>query len=550
MKNIHKILQTGIGALALLIAAFALNHTYAATPDSFIVEINPSSFAVNEAVDITIKAVTADREVVKDYLWDIFIEIEGIVDTADYTVPSEGLYTFLPEDQWTRIFSKWLTIKKAGTFVVKVSDPFMSTDEIAGKKTIIVGTTQDTTTTQNITIISPIAGWIEKNSSSNIIANTVWLPNAPYQIYINNIAVAEWTTNTNGDISAYVSGIQEWDNTLQIKILNASNEIIGESSIISFIYEPITDGVFNEIKITPTNQIKQWEKATFTVKTSESVTSAQLKLSDGKSLPMDKWSAWVFTKEVFMDTKGTLTVDVDLIVLGQTKSYTGVAKLIIAEGIGVGKVRLFTDNVDKSKLNITREAIGTISQYKINYGTGQTNLDRSATVQTNEIIIENLSVGETYYFQIVPLDSTGTPIGTASEIIDTKVGENINCVVVGITVSTGQIGEKYYLMRSWIYNVEKYIIYRSESEYTDASQMQKIGETTGTMFEYPFNPTPASKQYKYAYYMVEAVCKDGTSIKIDNTKKIVVGPVENIMLILLISLFVYTIYKLYGYSKN
>lgn len=99
-------------------------------------------------------------------------------------------------------------------------------------------------------------------------------------------------------------------------------------------------------------------------------------------------------------------------------------------------------------------------------------------------------------------------------------------------------------------NAEKYIIYRSDFETSEVSQMQKIGETTGTMFEYPFNPNPASKQYKYAYYLVEAVCKDGTNLKIDNTKKIVVGPTENIILIILISLFGYTIYKLYKYSKH
>lgn len=48
--------------------------------------------------------------------------------------------------------------------------------------------------------------------------------------------------------------------------------------------------------------------------------------------------------------------------------------------------------------------------------------------------------------------------------------------------------------------------------------MQKVGETTGTMFEYPFNK--ASKKEQYAFYLVEAACKDGTNLKIDNAKKI------------------------------
>jgi len=60
-------------------------------------------------------------------------------------------------------------------------------------------------------------------------------------------------------------------------------------------------------------------------------------------------------------------------------------------------------------------------------------------------------------------------------------------------VTTGQIGDKYYLMRSGVMNIEKYIVYRSEFETSEIDQMQKVGETTGTIFEYPFNA--ASKKY-------------------------------------------------------
>lgn len=67
--------------------------------------------------------------------------------------------------------------------------------------------------------------------------------------------------------------------------------MIGESETITFGYQPIKDGVFTSIAISPTRAIKQGEKATFTVNTSESVTSAQIKLSDGKSVPMERKSA-------------------------------------------------------------------------------------------------------------------------------------------------------------------------------------------------------------------------------------------------------------------
>lgn len=546
MAYSRKVLIAGIVAITLLITAFVANTVQAADPDAFVVEVAPSSFDINQAVDITVKAVKSNGEIIKEYQWDVFIEIEGIVDTADYTVPSDGLYTFLPQDQGMRLFSKGLSIKKAGTFTIKVSD--IINDSIIGQKTIIVGGETNTTTPDMITLISPVPGGIEKNNIANIMASAPTLPNAPYEIYINNNPVSQGMTNANGDISAYVSGITEWDNILQIKILNANNEVIGESQIVSFGYQPIKDGIFLSIKLQPTGAIKQWEKANFTVNSSDSVTSAQIKLSDGKSIPMDKTSAGIFTKDIVMDTEGTLQVGVDLIVLWQTKSYTGVATLMVDKGTAIGKIRLYSDSIDKSKLNVTRETIGTAPQYKIQYGTSQNNLTFSTTVQTNEIIIENLNIGETYYFQITPLDSSGNPMGTSSEITEAKIGETVSCVVVGIKVSDQQIGEKHYLVRTAVNNIEKYIIYRSEFETSEVSNMQKVGETTGVMFEYPFNKL--AKQEWYAYYLVEGVCKDGTTLKIDNVKKITVGPAENILLVILISLFVYTIYRLYGFSKN
>lgn len=174
---------------------------------------------------------------------------------------------------------------------------------------------------------------------------------------------------------------------------------------------------------------------------------------------------------------------------------------MVDKGIAIGKIRLYSDSIDKTKLNVTREIIGSADQYTIDYGTGKTNLSASVVVQTNEIIMENLNLGDTYYFQITPLDSTGNPIGNPSEIIQAKIGEAVSCVVVGITVTGQKIGEKYYLVWTAVNNIDKYNVYRSDFETNETSQMQKVGETTGTLFEYPFNKF--SKKNEYAYYLIE-----------------------------------------------
>jgi hypothetical protein len=113
MKFSKKTFMVSILAISMFGLGLITNNVHAADPDAFTVEVSPSSFDVNEAVDLTIKAVKANGETIKEYQGDVFIEIEGIVDTADYTVPSDGLYTFLPENQGVKLFSKGLSIKKS-----------------------------------------------------------------------------------------------------------------------------------------------------------------------------------------------------------------------------------------------------------------------------------------------------------------------------------------------------------------------------------------------------------------------------------------------------
>ena len=48
--------------------------------------------------------------------------------------------------------------------------------------------------------------------------------------------------------------------------------------------------------------------------------------------------------------------------------------------------------------------------------------------------------------------------------------------------------------------------------------MQKIGDTSTAQFAYPFDTS--AKQDQYAYYSVTANCSDGTSLQIDNVKRI------------------------------
>lgn len=515
-------------------------------PSAFVIQIEPSSFDVNVPVDMTIKAVNSNGDLIKDYEGDVFIDVEssvGTLSTNDYVVPSENLYTFVPQDQWLKTFSKWLIIKKSGTFTVIASD--ISDDSIKGEKTVLVGSSKDSISTKKVIINTPIKDSVEKTEVLEVVWWSSDLPNSPLELYLNNQLVYQWITSSIWWFTAYVTGLVKWSNDLQAKILDINNIILGESDIISFVYSPFTDGTFNSIQVLPGNTIKAGTKVTFRISTSDTVTSATIKLSNWRSAPMDLISAGVFSKEILIDTEGKIDVSLDLLVAWQKQEYTNISKLIVEKGTKIGKVRIFWDSVYKNKLTLTWEVEGTEpAKYNVTFGTQENNLNESAIVTKKEIILEDLTIGQTYYFKIIPLDSNWETLGAASDIVQATVGDTSEslCTVQWITVNDTTIGDRHYLTRNEVQNVEKYIIYRSERETSDITKMQKVAEVNETRFEYPFNKT--AKQEKYSYYAVQAICKDGKALVLQDIKKVQTGPVENFLLLIFIAIFFYSGYRL------
>ena len=75
------------------------------------------------------------------------------------------------------------------------------------------------------------------------------------------------------------------------------------------------------------------------------------------------------------------------------------------------------------------------------------------------------------------------------------------------------------------------------------SDKKKVWETDEARFEYPFNRY--AEQDEYAYYEIQAICSDWTNVTIDEAKKVKVWPFENTILIIIITLFLYSMFRLY-----
>ena len=64
-------------------------------------------------------------------------------------------------------------------------------------------------------------------------------------------------------------------------------------------------------------------------------------------------------------------------------------------------------------------------------------------------------------------------------------------------------------------------------------------------FEYPFDAK--AKEETYAYYSIEAVCTDWRKMMVSEANKVQVWPFEDMMLILIATVLLYLMYRIYTY---
>lgn len=522
--------------------------TYASViPDGFIVEVNPSTFDINEAVDVTIKAIKADGTVIKDYDGIVMVELIPTVWSQlwfdEVTLPGEGIVFFEATDLGEKRLSKSLIVKKNGVYTLKVFD--IDDENAKWQRELIVGQEQQNAAA-TVTINAPSLGGIETVSAVTVLADSPELPNSPYQVLVNGLVSTTWVTNSQWSINAIITWLQEWSNSLQIKIIDFADVVLGQSNTITFTYQPSTDEFYNGIQILPSTQTKQWDKIVFNVSTSDAVSSVELLLWTWETFPMDRETAGKFIKQVMIENKWNIDVSLRLNAGWNIKLYQNVAQLVVTENVAIWLVKFYTDAVDKSSLTMMWQAIGQSPKFKIRYGTNKDNLSQEQEVSTNEIKIGNVSPTSVYYFQIIPVDQAGNVIGTPSEIkeIDpSSLQAQVTCVVDGIVLNTEEIDDKYYFVRDPVENAEKYIIYRSDSMTSIISEMRKVGETTESRFEYPFDAD--ALQEEFAYFAVQAVCPDGKEILLDEVKKVQVWPYDTLILAIILSVLSYSSRLLY-----
>lgn len=530
-----------------LIAAFFVHSVSAAGIASFVVEVNPKTVGINQPVDLTVKAVDANGVQVMDYAGTIFVEVPDIQDPQDATLPNEGVYEFVSQDQWVKTFSKWLAFKTAGTYTVAISDIY--NDAIKWQAKITISSTATTPISNSpITFSSPLPNTIETNNVVSVIGNTS-VKNAKVQILLDGKKLSEEQASANWDFTSFLSDLTPGAHTVQAQIYDINNAVVGQSDIVSFTYQPPQAWGIEQFDVLPSKTLKQWQKATFSVKAAKDITDIELTLSssagDKAKVILDKTADGQFQKQLLMDTVGMYTIDVQYTNSKETNTTPWIAMLSVLEGKWIKEVIHVIDPIDKTKLQLSWVAIGSFDYGLVKYGTGKDQLSETALLSWGSGYIQGIDLAkETYYLRVFPADVSGKIIGEPSDIIlvEQAQGSAPICRVSGISVFTKKIGDQYFLTWKGVENAERYIVYRSDKPVNSVADMQKVGETSDVKFPYPFDPE--AKTDAYAYYAVVAMCQDGTAAQLGNAKKVKVWPETSILIAFLLSLMIFGIYRM------
>ena len=562
-------------ASSLMITFFGV--TFAVSPDAFQIEVSPSSFAVNQAVDFTIKAIK-NKQVMKNYTGMVFMSVDGIAkDSAsklkltDATISNGGILEMGLADQWVKKYTKGLLITKPGNFTVSVAD--FTQDTISWSTTVMVSS-DFKAEVRNIQILSPSA-WSEENQSTiNVMATADTLPNARVQILLNDALAKETTTDANGLINDTISALKVGTNVLQIKALSVTNEQVGSSEKLVFTYQGQSDNLLKSFTATPNQNLKVWNKVRFELITEDNVSSAKLIFPDNKEYPLDKEKDGLFSKELMLTQTGSLDIASELSA-GPTlnKKYDKMLTLEVADNTQIWEVKIQALTTLAGAIQLDWKVIGWSSPaYAIQYGLTKDDLAGTAITKETTATLSGFTYGKDYFFKIQPLNIQNIADGLPSDVLEftmpiaswTGLNQTAlsasglemapdhptaalpTCIVKNIKVSTQKIGNKYYLVRNKIENATKYLVYKSD--FADNSDKSFLGETELTRFEYPFDKT--SKEDIYAYYTVEALCADGNKAVLTEAQKVKVGPVEDMMLILTLTMLGYLIYRLYSYREE
>ncbi|MCH8518403.1 hypothetical protein LAT59_01375 [Candidatus Gracilibacteria bacterium] len=233
----------------LVFSIFSFSYA-SASVDRFEVELNFDTAQIGEALDITITAVDRNGETVTNYLGDILVFSESDPGAEFPSVLSENSYKYIPANEGSVKFENAVIFRRAGTQNIYVYD--LNQETVMGLAEVEI-TDVEVNRNEDIDILSPETGITLGRDNITVSGRTQ--KNHQINIKVNGTRNISTTSNDDGIFEINVENLNQGENTFQAQILDSSNNVIGESSIVRVQINSIAPE-FRNINITPTGEVE------------------------------------------------------------------------------------------------------------------------------------------------------------------------------------------------------------------------------------------------------------------------------------------------------
>jgi len=303
---IMKILKKIIKALLLLSLFILPINTFAAWIDHFQVILKPDKVNIWEALDITIKAVDRDNNIVKWYNWSILVFSETDAEADFPNVLKDNSYTFTAADEWVVKFENAVIFNNWWLQNITVYD--LNDDTILWVSEINI---QKKVVQKNIAIniLSPENGLTIWEKTIKISWKST--KNHKIRITVNWTWSIDTTTDSNWIFEINADKLNNWENTIKSEILNADNIVIGTSDTITIKVDS-TKPTLKSLKVKPETNINPESKLEVEVIATPWLKEVNIIINDVITKLNETDSKWTYTWELIAP-KNAWTYNIDTV---------------------------------------------------------------------------------------------------------------------------------------------------------------------------------------------------------------------------------------------
>lgn len=366
--------------LSLLLLPTSLSFVHAEPADHFEIEAQKTT-SVGEAIDITVKAVAKDGSVDKNYNGGIFIFVDK---DSKATVPygSDG-YTFTSSDAGVKTFSKGLSFTKEGKMIVTVADNVNTS--LGGTYVIDVGPggtvgASSNTLSEKISLISPEAGTILSGDTIEVVGTTK--KNSKVQIFLNGNLNVTVNSDDQGQFLSSLKGISQSENTLQAKVLDGNDKIVGESGKI-IVKKAEDTGAIKSFSVQQGLSVPAKSRLNVSFEAQPKLSEVKVSLGDFVETFKESGKEGLY-EGVLVAPSATGTYDIAVLIktdLGKSNNIAKAASLKVTEAIAnpvsVSKFENIKIQQKNDRLNFEfalTNPPADLAKFKILYGTGKDTL--------------------------------------------------------------------------------------------------------------------------------------------------------------------------------